>query len=216
MLPRFLTRLATIGRERGVRAVWFVVIAELGYRRMLVREVALDSPIPDITPSLPVTFDQLRPDQIEEYKALRKGEKPHLAETRLADGHRCFVARHADAIVCVCWAATGRAWSEYLSAPIPLAPGEAYLYDMFTRVDVRGKGVAEALRAEMCRWYRDRGFRRVLSYMVPENPRAMARRVEFRNIGRIGRIRVAGFRYDFIRMAPGKLAPGEAPRDVES
>lgn len=196
-----LSRLVELARERGPRGLWFATLAELGYRRVVVRECVLDADIPHVPARVPLTFEQLTTSQLDEYNEFCSPANPDAAVRQLEAGHRCFIARHNGAIVCACWAATGHAWSEYLSRPIALAPDAAYLYDLYTRPDFRELGIAAATRAEIYRASRAEGIRRVMSYVIPESRRSMSR--HFRTVGTIGCLRIAGFRYDFARTVSG-------------
>jgi ribosomal protein S18 acetylase RimI-like enzyme len=188
-----------MARDQGVRGLWFATMAKLGYRRVLMREYVLAEGIAEVTPGVPVVIEQLQRDQVDEFNAFRAPADPQSAAQRLASGHRCFVARYEGTIVCSGWVATGHAWSEYLSATISIAPDDFYMYGVYTRPEFRGKGIAEALRAETCRFYRSQGFRRVVTYVVPENRRALSR-LGFHTIGIVGCIRIGSFRRDFVRM----------------
>ena len=195
-----LARVARTTRERGLRGTWFTALAEMGYRRVLVREFRFDWDIPDVQLRVPVTFEQLSAAQVGEYNAFRAPSDPQSAARRFQDGHRCFVARHEGQIVSACWAATGKAWSAYLGSPIALAPGDVYLYGVYTRPDMQGNGIAAAVHAEIYRVCRAQGHRRALGYIVPENRRSMSRHFGLRTIGRIACLRIGPFRREFLQM----------------
>jgi len=200
-IRRFLHRLRDIAGDAGPRGLWFAALAEMGYRRVLVREFVFTWDIPDVALRVPVTFEQLSAAQVDEYNAFRGAADPQSAARRLEDGHQCFVARHDNQIVSACWAATGTAWSSYLGSPIALAPGDVYLYGVYTRPDMRGRGIAAAVHGEIYRVCRAQGRRRALGYLVPENRRSMSRHFGLRTVGRIASIRIGPFRRDFVQMS---------------
>jgi GNAT superfamily N-acetyltransferase len=199
-IRRLVHRLREIAGDAGPRGLWFAALGEIGYRRVLVREFVFSWDLPDVALRVPVTFGQLSAADVAEYNAFRLPADPQSAARRLHDGHQCFVARHDGQIVSACWVATGTAWSSYLASPIALAPGDVYLYGVYTRPDLRGKGLAAAVHAEIYRVCRAQGHRRALGYLVPENRRSMSRHFGLRTIGRIASIRIGPFRRDFVQM----------------
>jgi SAM-dependent methyltransferase len=203
-----LNRAVAILRTEGVPSLWFKTLGELGYRRALLRECVLDEDLPEVTPRIPLTIELLANDQVEEYNAARRPADCTAAARRLAAGDRCFVARHEGRIVGTRWAATGTAWSAYLSRRLALAVDEVYMYDGFTAPDLRGRRIYSALACEMFRYYRRAGSRRALILVVPE------RGLEhvppgYRTIGTLGYVKLGKWRYNFCRMQPGLRAPGE-------
>jgi GNAT superfamily N-acetyltransferase len=197
-----LQGLGELARERGVRGIWFAAFARLGYRRVIVREFTLDHDVAEVTTGVPVTVEQLQENQADEFNVFRAPADRQAAARQLADGHRCFVARHDGVIVSACWVATGQYWNAYLSRMIPLAPDEFYLYGLYTRPDFRGQGLTDAIRREIFRFHRSRGFQRVVTHVIPENRRALSRAFGFRTTGVIGCLRIGRLRRDFMRMYP--------------
>jgi ribosomal protein S18 acetylase RimI-like enzyme len=74
---------------------------------------------------------------------------------RLATGTRCFLARRGECIVHASWVTTRAAWTRELRAYFMPPPGDAYIYESYTRPQERGRGVyaraLEALAAELGR-----------------------------------------------------------------
>jgi ubiquinone/menaquinone biosynthesis C-methylase UbiE/ribosomal protein S18 acetylase RimI-like enzyme len=94
-----------------------------------------------------------------------------LAE-RFGRGHLCFVAIDRDdgPAAHARWVSTDLAYIPELGCDVILAPGEAYMYDGFTRPDARGSGVDGAIRCQIFQSLREAGFRRVYSYVRSDNP----------------------------------------------
>lgn len=92
---------------------------------------------------------------------------------RLASGTRCFVARRAERIVHASWVTTRAAWTRELRAYLRPPPGDAYIYESYTRPDERGRGVyplaLRALAAELGRG----GVRRAWVAAEARNPASL-------------------------------------------
>lgn len=188
-------------REEGVRSVWFKVLGDIGYRRILLLERALEEPVQEVSPRLPVTIDLLKTAEVNAYLKLRPETAPREVVDRLNAGHWCFVARHAGQLVSTSWAASHRAWVRYLSCEIRLQPGEVYVYDSFTKPEFRGQAISPAVRTEMIRYFRAAGYRRMILGIVPENsPNLRAvRKVGFRAFGMRGYVGIGPWRWNFYR-----------------
>src|SRR5688572_20056237 len=186
-----------------LRKLWFDGVAYLGYRRVAVREHLLAAPEPIAVTRVPVDMGFLGESQVDEYNAFRHPRDVASAARRLAAGQICFIARHQGSIVGACWTATDKAWSEYLSRWITLAPDDAYAYDAFTAPQYRGQGVLPALTRSMHDFYRVAGKRRMIGFTVPENTASMSSAIGYQTVGTIGTVRFGPFRHDFKRMNEG-------------
>lgn len=203
-------RASELAREGGVRAIWLTALGNLCYRRVEIREYLLDEAGDKDQNAAKLTIDQLNAADIEQYNAFRKPSDPDSAQRRMRAGHRCFIARHANKIVCASWGATTNARSGYLSAPIALTSDEAYAYDLFTAPEWRQKGIAIAVTRALHNFYRAEGKWRVLRVIVPENYAAIKGTLGYHSIGRMGFLGIGRFRLNFCRMHAGKLAPGKS------
>jgi hypothetical protein len=70
--------------------------------------------------------------------------------TRLALGHRCFGLMHAGELVCYCWLTL--ADCRVNGAWLRLRSGEAYIYDVYTLPQQRGRNFAPLLNARFSEW----------------------------------------------------------------
>ena len=210
---RILKRAKEVLHEEGLRSLWFKILGETVYRRVVLLECPLDEPIAEVTSSLPVVIDLLRDTELDEYIALRPEADPSKIQRRLAAGQRCFVARYEGRMVYASWTATGRALIDYLATEIPLAPDEVYSYEALTSPHVRGLNIAPALYSRIMRHFRDAGYRRVVKAIMPENIPAFRanEKVAARPFGVMGYVKVGLWRRDFCRVRRGSLPPGETP-----
>jgi SAM-dependent methyltransferase/GNAT superfamily N-acetyltransferase len=192
-----------------MRGLVFAFLAEIGFRRLIVREFPLTSPVDAIRAKIQVDITALNAGEIDEYNQFRRPVNLAWTRDRVNNGDVCFVARHNGQIIGACWIATGKAWSAYLRAPVQLAVDEAYGYDLYTSSEWRGNGLPAAITSEMHRWCRAHGFTRVIGFTIPENRPAMTNSIGYRSIGVIGYVGFRKFRRPFCRMNPGERAPGQ-------
>ncbi len=205
-------RAAAAVRENGFKGLWFKTLGEIGYRRAVLRECPLDRPFPPVPARIPLEFDLLDAAGIDEYNAFRRGRDFDAARRQLEAGHRCFLARSEGRIVGACWSASQRAWNKYLSREIPLASDEVFVYDAFTLLEKRGKGVLPALTAHMHRFHKSLHIRREIAVSVPENQAVMTSKIGYSTAGMMGYFALGPFRRDFCRMQPGFIESGHDQR----
>lgn len=210
-LPEILRRALEVLRQEGLKSLWFKILGEIVYRRMVLMERRLDEPIAEISPYLPVTISLLRDTDLSEYIRFRPEIDPNEVRRRLASGQMCFAAWYEGRIIHAAWVATGRAWIGYLAREIALAPDEVYSYESFTAADFRGQNVAGARLSYMQQALQRAGYRRVLAAIMPENKPAFrpVAKTGFRTIGVMGYVRLGPWRWDFIRLQPGARPPGQ-------
>lgn len=80
---------------------------------------------------------------------------------RLTDNTRCYLVFEGYNILHATWCTTAAAWTREIHAYLSPPPGDAYVYESFTRPEARGQGVYPlALRSLASDLYRD-GLKRV-------------------------------------------------------
>jgi GNAT superfamily N-acetyltransferase len=190
-----------VARGEGLRSFWFKALGELGYRRVVVMECPLDEAEISVTTRIPVVVGQLGDGDVDEYVRFRPETDPADIRRRLRDGHRCFVARHEGHIVHACWAATGRAWIDYLGRELVLAPDAVYHYDSLTMPAFRGHNISAFRVREAARHFRASGYRRLVAVVVPENHAAFRplEKAGYRSVGTMGYIGLGRWRCHFRR-----------------
>ena len=202
MFRSTLERASEILREEGVRSLWFKILGETVYRRLLLLERPLQDPIPEATARVPIVMSLLQKTEMDEYLEFRAEMDVSEVQSQLDAGHWCFVARSQGRMVATSWAATNRAWLDYLSCELRLAPDEIYAYDSFTEPASRGQNLGPALTAEKLRYFQAAGYRRLVCTISPEN-RASLRadaKTGYRPYGTIGYVKIGPWRRDFYRI----------------
>jgi hypothetical protein len=208
---RALQHAAGVLREKGIKGLWFKLLEVTVYRRMVLLERSLAEPIADVVPGVPVVISLLRKTEMDEYAAFRPEANLSDIRHRLEIGHSCFVARHHGCIVHACWAATGRVWVDYLGCAIPLAPDEVYPYESFTALSFRGYNIAPMRITQSLRYFRDAGYQRVVTAVVPENTPAFRplQKMGYRPFGMMGYCKIGPWRRDFYRINPHTPSSGK-------
>ena len=202
---RALRRGVELVRHEGVRSLWFGILGETVYRRVILMERLLDQPITAPTARLPVAINLLQATEVDEYAEFRRGTDIEETRRRLAAGHRAFVARYQGQIVHAGWAAVERAWIDYLACDIVLAANEVFQYGSYTVPGFRGLNIAAVRISEMMRYFRDAGFRRIVAAVVPHNLPAFAPLVKtgYQPYSLMGYIEIGRWRRDFRRARGG-------------
>ena len=184
-----------------MRSLWFRVLGRTVYRRVIVLERRLGEPMPEVTADIPTVVSILTDADVDQYAAFRPDTEPAEVRRRLRAGHRCFVVRYEGRIVHAGWAATTKAWVQYLDCEFPLEPGDVYQFDSYTAAAFRGLGLAATRVTWMARFFREAGARRLLAVVWPENTRAFRplEKVGYRVVGIMGSLRLAAWRHHFYR-----------------
>lgn len=187
-------------REEGLRSLWFHLLGETVYRRMVLLERPLSDPIPSATAGVPVEISLLKPSQVDEYVAFHHGIAASEVRNRLDHGGKCFIARHEGSIVNACWTAVGSVWIDYLETSIQLASDEAYVYNNYTGPRFRGRNIPAVRAVEMLHHFRHLGYRRLVAVVVPENKPAFRSpdKAGYRQIGVIGCLKIGPWRHDLL------------------
>lgn len=187
-------------RQEGFRSLWFHILGETIYRRVLLFERPLSDPIPSASATIPVEISLLKPSEVEEYVAFHPGLDAGEVRDRLDCGGNCFLSRHQGSIVNACWTAEGSVWIDYLGRSLQLARDEAYVYNNYTDPRFRGRNISAVRAVVMLRHFRELGYRRLVAVVVPENKAAFRPpdKAGYRPIGVIGYIGIGPWRHELM------------------
>jgi GNAT superfamily N-acetyltransferase len=192
-------------RTEGIRSLWFRVLGETGYRRMIVMQRPYDLSLRDVEAGIPVTYGILEPHEIDEYLQLRPDADSDDIRLRLERRQVCLVARHEGHLIQACWVAFERVWIDYLRCWLYLEPGAVYPYDLYAVPEIRGKNVHRAHFPHMFRYFQNAGIRVIVGAFHPENRmHRIFARVGFEPVATIGVVRLGPWRRPFCRYAEGK------------
>lgn len=120
--------------------------------------------------------------------------RPETFRRRLTGLNRCYLAIEHGRILHSSWCATGPTWTEELGTFLAPPPGDAYVYESFTRPDARGRGIYPLVLRAISGDLHEQG-----------HPR-MWIGVEATNEASIRAIRKAGFEdvFTFVYSGPGR------------
>lgn len=196
-----LERAGEVLRQEGLRSLWFKILGDTVYRRLLLLERPLHEPIGEVTAGIPVEISLLQKSEITEYVEFRQEVKDTKVEAQLEAGDWCFVVRHQGQMICARWATVQRVWSDYLSCELRLAEGEVYSYDLFTKPEFRGHAVSPAASAEMLRYFCAAGYRRMVVTISPENRPSLrsVTKTGYRPYGVMGYVKIGPWKRYFYR-----------------
>ncbi len=203
-----LARAIEVAREDGVRALWFRILGEIVYRRLILLEADLRAPLPDPT----ITPERLTLRDLDAYVAFRPDADREQIRARLERGEICFLARVEGQIAHTIWSGRERTWIEGLGYEILLAADEDFGYEAYTAPRFRRRGLATAVRIGVLHAVRAEGFRRSLRAVEPENASVLrqAARAGFRPIGRLSVVWLGRHRHHTCRVVAGARPPGAA------
>jgi GNAT superfamily N-acetyltransferase len=141
----------------------------LGYHRLVFFEASLRPPLPTPPSSVPLEFDFLGREGLDELVAFRPRVEPAELERRFDLGERCFVARTEGRIVCACWAHRRNRKFREISYELVVSEDAVYVFDAFTSPTMRGKRIASVVRSELNNRLAAEGYARSLSYVLGGN-----------------------------------------------
>ena len=187
---------------RPLADIWFAALgAARIYRRLVLLARQLGSAAPELAAPSGVRIAVLAPEEIGAYLAFRPEQSGAEIRVRLSRGYLCFAAWHGEQILHAAWGATQRAPIDYLAYEIDLSPDEVFIFDAFTAAAARGRNLSPLRAVLMGRHYYDRGYRRVLTAVHPENRVGFRplEKVGTRPVGLIGYVGIGPLRWRFCR-----------------
>lgn len=194
-------RVIKVFKEEGIRSLWFKILGEIVYRRLLLVTLHLDELTENVKMVLPIKFSVLNQTDLDEYLRFRPDQTESEISRRLLAGHLCCVGRYEGSIVYACWTVQQVARIDYLALDLGLAPDEIYTYDTFTLSGFRGKNIFPAGIEYTVRYFRKAGFRRHVGCVLPENRPAVhaLSKTGYLRFGVIGYIGRGPLRWKFRR-----------------
>ena len=200
-----LARAVEVARWKGLKVLWFKILGETVYRRVLFVEGILNRPPPPLEFMPSIEISELRENEIDDYRSLRSDETAYEIGRRLRSGHRCWVTRYDGRIATAWWGVTGRAFIDPLGCEILLASDEIYTYGSFTDPRYRGQHLPAARYWLLRPMLEAEGFCRFLGIVEPDDPAAVrhSQRSGLSTIGTVGYFRIGPWRRYFVRPTSG-------------
>jgi len=155
-----LTKLSTRVRTRGAKEVVELSgnrVREFFHSedRLILFALDLAGPVPQRPAPPDSVFRRASPEDALAYARDIGTDSEASFRARLSNDTRCYLVVTGDLIVHATWVTTSMAWTRELRRYFRPPPGEAYIYESFTRAEARGKGaypfalgaIAEDLRS---------------------------------------------------------------------
>jgi hypothetical protein len=116
-------------------------------------------------------------------------DSPRTFRDRLSETTSCYVVEDRGRILHASWVTTACAWTRELRSFLCAVPGDAYVYESFTRADARGRGVYPFALTEICRALDAQGVTRLWVAVEAHNAASL------RAVGKGGFERAFDIRY---------------------
>jgi GNAT superfamily N-acetyltransferase len=97
-------------------------------------------------------------------------ESPETFRARLSANTRCFMIVDGDRVVHTSWLTTAAAWTREVRRYFVVPPRSAYVYESYTRPEVRGRGVYPYALHRICAWLAERDVPVVWIGIEADNP----------------------------------------------
>lgn len=204
-------RIGEVLRTEGIAGLWWRGLGVTVYRRLLFVARPNDRPAPG-RPVDGLEMAELESGGLAAYARLRPDTPAAEVERRLGAGQRCLLVWAEGEPVSARWFTLARAEAHYLGLGFELAPGVAYVYDVYTSRAARGRRISEAVRYSYEVALREQGVDRLLGTVMPGNEGGLGlvRGAGYEPIGHVGSLRAGTARLPIRRIEPGYL--GDAHR----
>ncbi len=179
------------------------------YRRLVVITKDTDPYAAVAAPAIPAEIRILDKADLREYFAFKPFQPRHEVESRLEQGHSCFVAWYEGRIVHAGWAATGRAHIPYIHSDILLPPTAFFIYDSYTVPAFRRARLVLARSSAMHVHFGAKGFVRSYGIVTLMNRPGLAilGPAGYRRIGMYGCVRLGPLHHTWAYANPSEPLP---------
>lgn len=200
--PLVFKRAIEVFHTNGIQGLWFGIMGECFYRRLILFNRPLDEPIELIVPKIPVKISELTQNNVNDYICFRPDENLSEIQHYLNIGHRCFVAYYEKHIVSASWVASGEVWIDYLFFNITIAPNDIYLYNLYTLPDYRSKNIASAIVTKIIKTLINTNYQYMILNVLPESKGViqMYKKIGFQSFGLIGFKGIGQWKRPFCRI----------------
>jgi len=197
------SRALEIFRKGEIKTLWFKILGETLYRRLLLFNKDYHEPIEQIAETN-IETRVLQRNDIGEYINFRPDTTNLEVIDRLGSGHICFITLHEDKVIGAAWVATQKAYIDYLDCYIELADNEVYFYDGFILPSYRGKNIMFQFTAQRIIYLREKGYSYGVSATLPENRSALSlyKKNRINYIGHIGYFKIGPWKKYFCKLKP--------------
>ena len=166
LLAEFFTKYAYYVKVNGLGACLKKILLLIAQVFIKHQEVVLFekdlSHIPGSTYSEPtVSIEMGTPNHVHGLTRLLPGWSSRIFQDRLSRGDIFFVARAGNQIVHQTWISFEDKWMPLLNKKIVLEEREAYLYQVYTASEYRGRHILTAVISKVLRHLKAQGYKRL-------------------------------------------------------
>lgn len=211
-LLRILRRGWEVFRTEGLKSLWFKVLGEVCYRRVILLERSLEHLRRPEGCELDIRIETLAEPNMDDYRSLVVHVEPDEIRRRLQAGMFCGLGRHQGEVVYSNWLASGTARIDYLDLEIGLAPGVLYSCEGHVSPAFRRKGIGAEVSWAGGQYLNEMGYNRIVVVVMPELAGAMRFHLKngYRIVGRIQSFRLGRWRHNRL-VAREQPAPVSLP-----
>ena len=120
-----------------------------------------------------VTFREASAADADRYARDIGTDSPSTFRARLTGTTRCFVVDDGRLLVHASWVTTSRAWTRELRSYLTPPDRGAYIYESFTRAEVRGRGIYPFALRRIAAWATGAGIDHVWVAVEADNPASL-------------------------------------------
>lgn len=199
-----LGRARVVLAEEGLRSLWFKVLGETVYRRLLLLARDTAGPLSPVPFPDGLDFSFVEPSDARSLNSLAAQADSAEALRRLRRGDRCFVGRIGGRVVTARWVAVGEIWIPYLQRWLQPKVNEVFIYESFTHPAFRSQGVDAGARRTLLPLLAAEGVRTTVAAVLPEERLALRvlEKDGYRRIGVVGYVKIGPWRRGFLRRRP--------------
>ena len=184
-LAEFFTKYAYYVKVNGLGACLKKILPLIAQVFIKHQEVVLFekdlSHIPGSTHSEPrIRIEMGTPNHVHGLTRLLPGWSSRIFQDRLSRGDIFFVARAGNQIVHQTWISFEDKWVPLLNKKIVLKEREAYLYQVYTASEYRGRHIFAVVISKVLRYLKAQGYKKIIFLVdlkAPQSKRAYQRTI---------------------------------------
>ncbi len=132
-----------------------------------------DSPTPSFRHDPDLVLYRAGPADAATYARVIGTDSAATFRRRLSGATHCFLVESGDDLLHASWVTTSAAWTREIEAFVVPPPGDAYVYESFTRPEARGRGVYPFALSGICSWAAEAGLSAVWVAVESANPASL-------------------------------------------
>ncbi|MEW6615319.1 MAG: hypothetical protein AB1401_07630 [Thermodesulfobacteriota bacterium] len=143
----------------------------VNYGTLLLFSFNLRKEIPYVRENISPEIHFITDESSDTKETLINGCNQHsdIFEDRLKKGDICCAACFREEIVSYCWVASSEAYIGEIGRKIRLKNNEIYLYDAFTKPELRGSNLFPKILTAILYYGRQKGYQTVLTFVLSSN-----------------------------------------------